>query len=124
MASILIAGLLTLVLGFAIGWLAAWVASLRATGATLSVLWGRVLAGAGVLAAVMSTCDALMLSGSALITRNLYGAWKPGSTRVSALSVARTTFVIDRKGIVQKVWTDVDVVGHADEVLEFVSALP
>ena len=54
MASILIAGLLTLVLGFAIGWLAAWVASLRATGATLSVLWGRVLAAAGVLAAVLA----------------------------------------------------------------------
>ena len=53
MASILIAGLLTLVLGFAIGWLAAWVASLRFSRATLSTLWGRVLLGSGVLAAVL-----------------------------------------------------------------------
>ena len=52
MASILIAGLLTLVLGFAIGWLAAWVASLRAPG-VLSALWRWVLLGAGVLAAVL-----------------------------------------------------------------------
>ena len=53
MFSTLIAGALTLVLGFAIGWLAAWLASLRLSGAALSTLWGRVLLGAGALAVVL-----------------------------------------------------------------------
>ncbi len=33
---------------------------------------------AAILAAVMSTCDALMLSGAALVTRNLYAPTAPG----------------------------------------------
>jgi len=69
MASILIAGLLTLVLGFAVGWLAAWVISLRVTSATLSTLWGRVLAGAGVLAALLVV--SLFLPGVGLPFRSV-----------------------------------------------------
>jgi peroxiredoxin Q/BCP len=32
----------------------------------------------------------------------------------------RTTFVIDKKGVVRKVYTKMDVATHADEVLAFI----
>jgi Na+/proline symporter len=44
---------------------------------------------AAILAAVMSTCDAMMLSGSALITRNLYGSWNPGRPEAHYVGVGR-----------------------------------
>ena len=53
MLSVLLAGALTLVLGFVIGWLGAWIASLRVSGATMSSLWSRVLLVAGVLGVVL-----------------------------------------------------------------------
>lgn len=56
-------------------------------------------------------------------TATAYGAWKKGSTRRSALSIDRSTFVIDGEGTVRWIWRDVGVVGHADEVLEFVETL-
>jgi peroxiredoxin Q/BCP len=37
--------------------------------------------------------------------------------------VERTTFVIDRDGSIKKIWRGVNVVGHADEVLQFASSL-
>ena len=50
-----------------------------------------------------------------------YGAWKENSIfGRTALGVNRSTFVIDREGIVRKVWRNVSVKGHAREVLEFI----
>ena len=56
-------------------------------------------------------------------TVTAYGAWKAGSKRLSALSIDRSTFVIDGEGVIRRIWRDVDVVGHADEVLAFVESL-
>lgn len=52
-----------------------------------------------------------------------YGAWKAGAGRLSALSIDRSTFVIDADGKVARIWRSVSVSGHADEVLEFVETL-
>ncbi len=56
-------------------------------------------------------------------TVTAYGAWRAGSKRLSALSIDRSTFVIDSQGVIRKIWRKVDVVGHADEVLAFVETL-
>ena len=53
-----------------------------------------------------------------------YGAWKQGSIwGRTALGVNRSTIVIDREGIVRKVWRSVEPTGHAEEVLAFVKSL-
>lgn len=39
------------------------------------------------------------------------------------LGIVRTTFVIDKAGIIRKVWPKVKVEGHVDEVLEFIKQL-
>jgi len=39
------------------------------------------------------------------------------------LGIVRTTFVIDKAGIIRKVWPKVKVDGHVDEVLEFIKQL-
>jgi peroxiredoxin Q/BCP len=53
-----------------------------------------------------------------------YGVWKPrerdGQT---VMRVERTTFLIDKQGIVRKVYPQVTVDGHVDEVLKDVAAL-
>lgn len=36
----------------------------------------------------------------------------------------RTTFVIDKQGVVRSIFENVKVPGHADEVLAFVRAMP
>jgi peroxiredoxin Q/BCP len=56
-------------------------------------------------------------------TITAYGAWKPGAGRRAALSVDRSTFVIDADGLIRRIWRDVDVIGHSDEVLAFVRTL-
>ena len=53
-----------------------------------------------------------------------YGAWKQGSIwGRTALGVNRSTIVIDRKGLVRKIWRSVDPDGHAEQVLAFVKSL-
>ncbi len=53
-----------------------------------------------------------------------YGVWKDKSIfGHSALGIQRSTFVIDREGIVRKAWYGVKVDGHADEVLQVVRGL-
>lgn len=42
----------------------------------------------------------------------------------AALSMDRTTFVIDPKGVVVKVWRDVKVDGHSDEVYTYLRLNP
>ena len=54
-----------------------------------------------------------------------YGAWKEGSLfGRTALGVDRSTVVIDREGIVRRIWRSVSPDGHAAEVLAFVRSLP
>lgn len=53
-----------------------------------------------------------------------YGAWKPGSIfGKTFLGIDRSTFVIDREGIIRKIWRGVDVKDHDREVLAAVKAL-
>ena len=53
-----------------------------------------------------------------------YGVFKEKSMYgKSFLGVERTTFVIDKEGIIRKIWPKVNVEGHVDEVLDFVKSL-
>lgn len=53
-----------------------------------------------------------------------YGVWKEkmnyGKTY---MGIERTTFLIDKKGIIQQIWRKVKVEGHADAVLNSVKSL-
>jgi len=53
-----------------------------------------------------------------------YGAWREkvrdGKT---SMGIQRSTFLIDRQGVVRKVWPQVQVDGHDREVLEALAAL-
>jgi thioredoxin-dependent peroxiredoxin len=48
--------------------------------------------------------------------KNLYGR--------KVLGIERSTFLIDREGVLQREWRKVRVKGHVDEVLEAVKSLP
>jgi len=53
-----------------------------------------------------------------------YGVWKEKSMYGKTfLGIERTTFAIDKQGIIRKVWPKVKVEGHINEVLEFVKGL-
>ena len=53
-----------------------------------------------------------------------YGVWKEKSTYGKTyMGTERTTFAIDKQGIIRKVWPNVKVEGHVDEVLELVKSL-
>jgi thioredoxin-dependent peroxiredoxin len=53
-----------------------------------------------------------------------YGAWKKGSIfGKTLLGMDRSTVVIDRSGVVRKIWRGVDVKNHDQEVLAFVKTL-
>ncbi len=57
-------------------------------------------------------------------TITAYGAWKEKSMYGKTfLGIERTTFAIDKQGIIRKVWPKVKVEGHIDEVLEFVKGM-
>ena len=53
-----------------------------------------------------------------------YGVWQEkklyGKTY---MGIVRSTFIIDKIGIVQKIFTKVKVKGHVDEVLEFLKKI-
>lgn len=54
----------------------------------------------------------------------LYGAWKEKSMfGKTAMGIERSTFLIDREGIVRKIWRPVRVEGHDREVLECIKSL-
>jgi peroxiredoxin Q/BCP len=54
----------------------------------------------------------------------LYGVWKEKNLYgKKSMGVERTTFVIDRDGVVRRIFPRVKVDGHAREVLEAVRAL-
>lgn len=49
---------------------------------------------------------------------NAYGVWVEKSMYGRKyMGVERTTFLIDRQGVISRVWEKVEVPGHADEVL-------
>ncbi|WP_406700115.1 thioredoxin-dependent thiol peroxidase [Singulisphaera sp. Ch08] len=53
-----------------------------------------------------------------------YGVWQEKNNYgKKSMGVVRTTFIIDRTGIVQKIFPKVKVDGHSDEVLETVKSL-
>jgi peroxiredoxin Q/BCP len=53
-----------------------------------------------------------------------YGVWKQKSMYGrSFLGIERSTFLIDRKGVVAKVWRKVSAKGHAEEVAAAVAAV-
>ena len=55
---------------------------------------------------------------------NAYGVWKQKSNYGKTyFGTERTTFLIDREGVIRKIWPEVKVEGHVDEVLEAVRAL-
>lgn len=53
-----------------------------------------------------------------------YGVWSPKKFMGREfLGVVRSTFIIDPKGVIRKVYSRVSVKGHADEVLRDIKAL-
>ena len=65
-----------------------------------------------------------LLSDEQKAVSTAYGVFKEKSMYGKTfLGVERTTFAIDKEGVVRKVWPRVKVEGHIDEVLEFVKAL-
>ncbi len=53
-----------------------------------------------------------------------YGVWKEKSMYGKTyFGTERTTFLIDKEGIIRKIWPKVNVEGHVDEVLEAVKSL-
>lgn len=53
----------------------------------------------------------------------LYGVWKEKSLYGRKyMGVERSTFVIDKKGILRKIFSKVKVTGHAEEVLDILSS--
>jgi peroxiredoxin Q/BCP len=53
-----------------------------------------------------------------------YGVWKEKKNYGrSYMGIERSTFLIDGKGVIRKVWRKVKVNGHVDEVLEVAKAL-
>ena len=65
-----------------------------------------------------------LLSDTDAAISNLYGAYgEKNMYGKKYMGVNRETFLIDRDGIVRKVWPKVKPDGHADEVLEAVDTL-
>jgi len=65
-----------------------------------------------------------LLSDEDKSVSSAYGVFKEKSMYGKTfLGVERTTFEIDKEGIIRKVWPKVKVEGHIDEVLEFVKGL-
>jgi peroxiredoxin Q/BCP len=54
-----------------------------------------------------------------------YGAWVEKSMYGRKyMGIDRSTFLIDGKGVIRRVWRKVKVPGHAEEVLKAAAALP
>ena len=68
--------------------------------------------------------NVMLLADTEGDTLTAYGAWGQkmmyGKT---FLGIIRSTFLIDKEGIIRKVWPKVRVKGHAEEVLTAVKAL-
>ena len=65
-----------------------------------------------------------LLADTHTTVSQLYGVWKEKSfLGKKYMGVSRETFLIDRNGIVRKVWSSVKPDNHANEVLEAIEAL-
>jgi peroxiredoxin Q/BCP len=63
--------------------------------------------------------DLLLASDTAKEALEAYGVWKEKSMYGRKyMGVERTTFLIDREGVIAKIWRNVKVPGHVDEVLD------
>jgi peroxiredoxin Q/BCP len=68
--------------------------------------------------------DLLLLSDETHEMLEAYGVWKERSLYGKKYwGVERTTFVIDGKGVIRRIFPKVKVEGHADEVLKVVCSL-
>lgn len=64
-----------------------------------------------------------LLSDESKSVIEAYGVWKEKSNYGKKyMGIERTTFAIDKSGIIRKIWPKVSVEGHIDEVLEFVKS--
>lgn len=53
-----------------------------------------------------------------------YGVWQEKKMYGRTfMGIVRSTFLIDQKGVIRKIWPKVKVAGHAEEVLEAAKAL-
>lgn len=60
-----------------------------------------------------------LLSDHDLIVSTLYGVYKEKSTYGRKyMGIERTTFLIDEKGVISKIWRKVTVKGHVEEVIK------
>ena len=65
-----------------------------------------------------------LLSDTETVVSQLYGVWKEKNMYGKKyLGVNRETFLIDKEGIVRKVWPKVKADQHAQEVLDTIEAL-
>jgi peroxiredoxin Q/BCP len=65
-----------------------------------------------------------LLSDPDKVLANAYGVWaKKQNYGREYMGIVRSTFVVDAKGVIQKVWRGVKVNGHVDAVLDAVKAL-
>src|SRR5205823_4122402 len=65
-----------------------------------------------------------LLADTDTTVSQLYGVWKEKNyAGKTYMGVNRETFLIDKDGVVRKVWNKVHPDGHADEVLQAVDAL-
>ena len=60
--------------------------------------------------------------GQTLMKMILYSGKKKRYGKTT-MGVERSTFLIDGKGIIRKIWREVNVDGHADEVLQALGEL-
>lgn len=74
--------------------------------------------------AAKHTLNVTLASDETLETLRAFGVWVEKSMYGRKyMGVERTTLLIDRDGVVAKVWTKVRVRGHAEDVLETLRAL-
>jgi peroxiredoxin Q/BCP len=65
-----------------------------------------------------------LLADTDTTVSQLYGVWKERNLYGKKfLGVNRETFLIDKEGVVRKVWPKVKAEGHAQEVLEAIESL-
>ncbi|MBY7649684.1 MAG: thioredoxin-dependent thiol peroxidase [Candidatus Liberibacter europaeus] len=62
----------------------------------------------------------ILISDESKISLNAYGVWKEKIMfGRQYMGVERTTFLIDERGIISKIWNKIKVKGHAHEVLNY-----
>jgi peroxiredoxin Q/BCP len=65
-----------------------------------------------------------LLSDTDLTVLQAYGAWKEKIfCGKCSLGIERSTFVIDGKGVVRRIWRKVKAAGHVDEILSFLETM-